>query len=157
MAAGAVAALAAGCSAERRATGPSHDESAVAVASAPAKRKADPRAVLGLSPERAAARLMLVGFRGTGPGAPLIDRLRARGFGAVAVSSANYVDPAQLAALVDSIGSAARGAHHAPPVVFADRLPVGWSALHAAHVGASFGPVADLATTGGPHRNDAFS
>jgi beta-N-acetylhexosaminidase len=157
MAAVALVALSAGCSADRRETGPSHDETPAIVVSAKAKRRVDPRAVLGLSPERAAARLMLVGFAGTGPGAALVQRLGERDFGAIAVSSANYADDAQLAALVDAIAAAARGAHHAPPVVFADRLPVTWPALHAAHVGASFGPVADLATTGGPHEHDAFS
>jgi beta-N-acetylhexosaminidase len=148
----------AGCQAQND-EGRLHDESVAKVKAERAERRhrADPRAVLGLSPERAAARLMLVGFAGTGPGAPLISRLRERDFGAVAVSSANYADDAQLATLVDAIGTAARAARHAPPVVFADRLPVAWPALHAAHVGASFGPVADLAVTGGPHERDAFS
>jgi len=145
----------AGCGSDRRATGPSRDEKAAQVASA--RHRVDPRAVLGLSPERAAARLMLVGFAGTGPGAGIVDRLRSRDFGAVAVTAGNYTGDAQLSALVDAIKGAASGAHHAPPVVFADRLPVAWAALHAARVGASFGPVADLATTGGPHEHDAFS
>jgi beta-N-acetylhexosaminidase len=154
----AAAVAVAGCQAQSD-EGRLHDESVAKVrAERSAQRhRADPRAVLGLSPERAAARLMLVGFAGTGPGAPLISRLRRRDFGAVAVSSGNFADNAQLAALVGAIGAAARAAHHAPPVVFADRLPVAWPALHAAHVGASFGPVADLAVTGGPHEHDAFS
>jgi beta-N-acetylhexosaminidase len=153
----AVALTLAGCSSGRRAAGPAKDETPAEVASAHAKRRADPRAVLGLSPQRAAARLMLVGFAGTGPGAPLVDRLRARDFGAVVVSAANYTDDTQLAALAGALTQAARGARHAPPVVFANRLPVAWAALHAAGVDASFGPVADLATTGGPHAQDAFS
>jgi beta-N-acetylhexosaminidase len=143
-----------GCGGGDRAGGPGHDEKAAKVASA---RHADPRAVLGLSPERAAARLMLVGFAGTTADAPVVRRLRERDFGGVVVGSANYEGDAQLASLVDAIGQAARQAHHAPPVVFANRLPVAMATLHAAHVGATFGPVADLKVTGGPHEGDAYS
>lgn len=147
-----------GCSSGDRHAGLGHDEKAAKVASAQAAaRKVDPRAVLGLSPERAAARLMLVGFAGTGAGAPIMRHLRQRDFGGMVVGSANYIDDVQLAALVDAIGTAARRAHHAPPVIFANALPVAMRTLHAAHVGATFGPVADLKTTGGPHETDAFS
>ncbi len=143
-----------GCGSGGSGGGPGKDEQAAKVASA---RKADPRAVLGLSPERAAARLMLVGFAGTSADAPIMGRLRERDFGGIVIGSANYSDDAQLGSLVDAIGHAARRAHHAPPVVFANRLPVSMSALHSAGVRATFGPVADLATTGGPHEHDAFS
>jgi beta-N-acetylhexosaminidase len=147
-----------GCALDDRAAGPGHDEHAAKVASArAAARKAHPRAVLGLSPERAAARLMLVGFAGTGADAQIMRRLRQRDFGGMVVGSANYVDDVQLASLVDAIGTAARKAHHAPPVVFANSLPVTMATLHGAHVGATFGPVADLKITGGPHETDAFS
>ncbi|TML04907.1 MAG: hypothetical protein E6G41_11025 [Actinobacteria bacterium] len=143
----------AGCQASGQ-PGRLRDEQAAQIAS---KARAQRHAVLGLSPERAAARLMLVGFSGTGADAPIARRLRRRDFGGVVVASGNYVDDAQLAALVDAVVSAARRARHAPPVVFADRLPVAMRTLHAAHVGATFGPVADLAITGGPHQRDAFS
>jgi beta-N-acetylhexosaminidase len=147
----------AGCSSGQRATRPAKDETPVDVASSRAKRRVDPRAVLGLSPERAAARLMLVGFAGTGAGAPFMRRLGARDFGAVVMTPSNYEDDAQLASLVDAVDAAAQRAHHAPPIVFADRLPVAMATLHAAHVGASFGPVADLAMASGPHATDAYS
>jgi beta-N-acetylhexosaminidase len=147
-----------GCGSSERSAGPRKDEQAVKVASASAAgHKPDPRAVLGLSPERAAARLMLVGFAGTAPDAPVVRRLAQRDFGGVVVGSANYTGQAQLASLVDAIGTAARQAHHAPPVVFGSRLPVAVGTLRAAHVGATFGPVADLKITGGPHEADAFS
>jgi len=147
-------ALGAGCGGAAKTTGPGHEEHAAKVASA---RRVDPRAVLGLSPERAAARLMLVGFRGTGRGAALIARLRDRDYGGVVVNAGNYVDDTQLGALVDAINGASHKSHHAPPLVFGDRLPVAMSTLHGAHVDATFGPVADLAITGGPHERDAFS
>ena len=149
----ALALASAGCGSSRHTGAASHDEKAAQVARARAER----RPFLGLSPERAAARLMLVGFAGTGADAPFMRRLRDRDFGAVVVTPANYADDAQLAALVEAITKAARGARHAPPVVFADRLPVAFATLHAAHVGATFGPVADLKITGGPHATDAFS
>jgi beta-N-acetylhexosaminidase len=149
----AVALAVAGCQAQSD-RGRLRDEQAAQIAS---KARAERRAVLGLSPERAAARLMLVGFPGTGADAPITRRLRERDYGGVVLGAGNYTDDAQLAALVDAIAAAARRAHHAPPVVFADRLPVALRTLHAAHVGATFGPVADLAITGGPHERDAFS
>lgn len=152
--AAAVMVAAGGCGSGGSSGGQGKNEHAAKVASG---RQVDPRAVLGLSPERAAARLMLVGFSGTGAGAPIVGRLRERDYGGVVVGAANYADDAQLGALVDAIGHAARRAHHAPPVVFANRLPVAMTALHRAGVRASFGPVADLKTTGGPHEHDAFS
>ena len=149
----AVALAAAGCQAQSD-RGQLRDEQAAQIAS---KARAERRAVLGLSPERAAAGLMLVGFAGTGADAPMMRRLRARDFGGIVLGAGNYADDAQLATLVGAIVAAARRAHHAPPVVFADRLPVALGTLHAAHVGATFGPTADLAITGGPHERDAFS
>jgi beta-N-acetylhexosaminidase len=143
----------AGCQAQGD-RGRLRDERAAAIAS---KARAERRATLGLSAERAAARLMLVGFGGTGHDAPIVRRLRDRDFGGVVLGAGNYADNAQLATLVDVIASAARRAHHAPPVVFADRLPVALGTLHSAHVSATFGPVADLAITGGPHERDGFS
>jgi beta-N-acetylhexosaminidase len=143
----------AGCRAQSD-RGQLRDEHAAQIA---ANAPPDQRALLGLSPERAAARLMLVGFPGTGAGAPIVRRLHDRDFGGVVLGAGNYSDGTQLAALVDAIAAAARRAHQAPPVMFADRLPVALATLHAAHVGATFGPVADLAITGGPHEHDAFS
>jgi beta-N-acetylhexosaminidase len=130
------------------------DEKAAKIAS---QARAQRRATLGLSPERAAARLMLVGFPGTGADAPIMRRLHAREFGGVVLGAGNYADDTQLSALARAIRSAAHRAHHAPPVLFADRLPVALATLHAAHIGATFGPVADLAITGGPHERDAYS
>jgi beta-N-acetylhexosaminidase len=118
------------------------------------RRRADPRDVLGLSPERAAARLLLVGFKQAGP---FERRLRVRDYGAVLLRPGNYSGDTQLAALTGSLAAAARRGGHAPPVVVGDQLPPALEALRSLGVGATLGPVADLATTGGPHERDAFS
>jgi beta-N-acetylhexosaminidase len=118
------------------------------------RRRADPRDVLGLSPERAAARLLLVGFKRAGP---FERRLRVRDYGAVLLRPSNLAGDTQPAALTGRLAAAARRGGHAPPIVVGDRLPWPPEALRSLGVGATLGPVADLATTGGPHEHDAFS
>jgi beta-N-acetylhexosaminidase len=101
-----------------------------------------------------AARLLLVGFRQPGSFA---RRLRVRDYGAVLLRPSNYGGDAELAALTERLAAAARSGGHAPPIVVGDRLPSPPETLRSLGVGATLGPVADLATAGGPHERDAFS
>jgi beta-N-acetylhexosaminidase len=114
---------------------------------------------LPMSLERAAAQLLLVGFDGTAPRSPFFARLRARGWGAVALSRDNFVDDAQVTALAGEVGAVADLTGHPRPLVVATPdLAVGRSArtLRAWGVGALLGPPLDLPVAGGPWEGRAI-
>jgi beta-N-acetylhexosaminidase len=134
--------------------------------------------------ERAAARLVLIGFGGTEASAPLLQRVAAHEWGGVVLEPGNGSSPQQVADLVGQLRAAAVGAHHAAPLIGAeqvggenDAVPVG-SRTEAAAGGAAgaqrsalgsgkalrklgirlvLAPVADTATPGGPWEGLAFS
>ena len=142
---------------------------------------------LGRSPADAVAGLFLVGFRGTTPNAPFLDRLKVRPYGGVLLTRSNYVDQTQLAALTAGVQSVARGAGHPAPLVAAvqeggplnafprlgprAQVALGEAGppsvradalgaggrLGAAGVGVNLAPVADLAVGGGPAQGRAFA
>jgi beta-N-acetylhexosaminidase len=139
------------------------------------------------SPADPVAGLFLVGFRGVLRDASFFERLRARPYGGVLLTRANYTQPQQLSGLTAKIQEVARTAGHAAPLVAAqqeggafsafpnlDPLPqvdvgggnrdqISASARHAAAqlralgVGVNLGPNADIAVAGGPAQGRAFA
>jgi beta-N-acetylhexosaminidase len=89
----------------------------------PAAARATPRG-LPAPPDRAAARLFLVGFPGTGPSPQVLGRLRLRDWGGVVLERGNGASTAQLAAMVDRVRAAAAAHRHQAPLVAA-RQPGG--------------------------------
>jgi beta-N-acetylhexosaminidase len=136
---------------------------------------------LPVAADRAAARLLLVGFGGT----RVPRRLAARhDWGGVVLEPGNGVSPQQVADLVGRLRSAARRAGHQPPLVAAsqlggelDAVPVGAAlqsaapdaagarasalavarALHPLGIRMVLAPDADIGFAGGPWEGVAFS
>lgn len=69
--------------------------------------------------ERKVAQLFLLGFRGTGAGAEIFERLRRLDLGGLVLDRPNYVDPALLGELAGKAVTVARRAGHVPPWVLA--------------------------------------
>lgn len=139
------------------------------------------------APGDAVAGLFIVGFPGTEPEGSFFDRLAARPYGGVLVSSSNYVEPSQLAKLTAHVQGIARKAGHAAPVVtteqeggdfsaFPNLVPdsqpavgarkafeirgaarVAGEQLKALGIGMNLAPNADVAVAGGPAEGRAFS
>lgn len=63
------------------------------------------------------AQLLLVGFSGTGAGAPILDDLRERDLGGLVVARENYAGPDQLATLTAAARRTASGQGHVRPLV----------------------------------------
>ncbi|QEC47456.1 hypothetical protein FSW04_07595 [Baekduia soli] len=131
-----------------------------------------------------AARLFLIGFAGDTPTAAVRARITAHDWGGVVLQHGNGGTPQQVAALIGQLRRWAVRAGHTAPLVAAvqpggavDAVPVGTPAaaaqsgvaaarriaaatgrvLHALGVGLVLGPVADIATAGGPWEGRAFS
>lgn len=143
------------------------------------------RSRLPVPPQRAAARLMLVGFPGRTPQAPFFRRLKARGWGGVVLEAANVTDRLQLRTLTGALRDVAIGAGHGAPLVAAvqggdadDAVPgIGprepaltsgpaeaqveakrtGKRLRSLGVALTLGPPAHLASAGGPWEGRAFS
>ena len=141
--------------------------------------------VLPADLDRAAARLMLVGFSGTDGRAAFFDRLRRTEWGGVVLERSNYVAPAQLLALTQRLQAVALAAGHVAPIVAAMQLggddsafpglPPGPQAgvasaadagaqaaaagrrLRALGVGLDLGPSADLGASAGAWAGRAYS
>lgn len=71
---------------------------------------------------RAAARVFLVGFAGTGPSSSFFPRLRDRGWGGVVLARGNFVDAAQLVTLTRTARAVSRRAGNGVPFVAAEQL-----------------------------------
>jgi beta-N-acetylhexosaminidase len=141
---------------------------------------------VGRAPEDVVAGLFMVGFKGTNREASFFGRLKARPYGGVLLTSANYTEPGQLSALTLSLQNAARAAGHPAPVVAAGQEGGEFSAfrnlappaqvdvgnarkgtrdaalgagrqLRALGVGMTLAPYADIAVAGGPAQGRAFS
>jgi beta-N-acetylhexosaminidase len=139
---------------------------------------------LPTSAERAAARLVLIGFGGTEATGPLLQRVAAHEWGGVVLEPGNGSSPQQVADLVGQLRGAAVGAHHEAPLIAAEQLggendavPIGSqtqaaagdaagahrSALGSATALRTLGirmvlaPVADTSAPGGPWEGLAFS
>jgi beta-N-acetylhexosaminidase len=138
------------------------------------------------APEDVVAGLFLVGFKGTNSEASFFGRLKARPYGGVLLTSANYSEPQQLSALTLALQNAARDAAHPAPIVAAEQEGGEFSAfrnlappsqvdvgnarkgtrdvalaagrqLRALGVGMTLAPYADIAVAGGPGQGRAFS
>jgi len=139
------------------------------------------------APEDAVAGLFVVGFAGTEPKGSFFTRLRARPYGGVLLSRANYAEPGQLAKLAAHIQQVAQDAGHAAPIVTAQQEGGDFSAfgnlapdaqpvvgarktgeirgsarvagqqLKALGIGMNLAPFADVAVAGGPAEGRAFS
>jgi beta-N-acetylhexosaminidase len=139
------------------------------------------------APGDAVAGLFIVGFPGTEPEGSFFERLAARPYGGVLVSSSNYVEPSQLAKLTAHVQGIARKAGHAAPIVttqqeggdfsaFPNLVPdpqpavgarkpfeirgaarVAGEQLKALGIGMNLAPNADVAVAGGPAEGRAFS
>jgi beta-N-acetylhexosaminidase len=77
------------------------------------------RLVAGLPPERKAAQLMLIGFRGQDPSATFFRSLKRRDFGGVVFERRNYRDSVQLEAMTASVANATARRGHEPPLMLA--------------------------------------
>jgi beta-N-acetylhexosaminidase len=139
------------------------------------------------APGDAVAGLFIVGFAGTEPQGSFFERLAARPYGGVLMSSSNYVEPSQLAKLTAHVQAVARQAGHAAPIVTAQQEGADFSAfpnlapdaqpavgarkafeirgaarvageqLKALGIGMNLAPNADVAVAGGPAEGRAFS
>jgi beta-N-acetylhexosaminidase len=139
------------------------------------------------TPGDAVAGLLLVGFPGKLRDTAFFDLLRARPYGGVLLTQANYEQPQQLSGLTAKVQEVARAAGHPAPVVAAQQEGGEFSAfpnleplpqidvgegnrdqirasatrtaeqLKALGVGVNLGPFADLAVAGGPGQGRAFS
>ena len=133
--------------------------------------------------DRAAAKVMAVGFEGRGPNSRLRRRFGARDWGALLVSGDNYVSPSQLRGLRRAAARAARRAKHETPLMAADPAELGRLGPAAqvelgidgtqqevrreareagrrvaeAGIGLVLAPSADLGVGGGPSEERAFS
>jgi beta-N-acetylhexosaminidase len=141
---------------------------------------------VGRAPEEVVAGLFMVGFKGTNSEASFFARLKARPYGGVLLSTANYAEPQQLSALTLALQNAARGAGHPAPIVAAGQEGGEFSAfrnlappaqvdvgnarkgtrdaalgagrqLRALGVGMTLAPYAGIAVAGGPGQGRAFS
>lgn len=72
-----------------------------------------------LPADRKVAQLFLVGFQGRDLNAPIYRQLRRLDLGGIVISSQNYTDPQQLAAVAGEAGVVARKERHVPPWVMA--------------------------------------
>jgi beta-N-acetylhexosaminidase len=142
--------------------------------------------VIERAPQNAVAGLFMVGFAGTNSEASFFGRLKARPYGAVLLTAANYTQPQQLSALTQALQTAARDAGHPAPIVAAQqeggefnafgnlapgsqvdvgnaRKGVRDSALAAGRqlralgVNMNLAPNANIAVAGGPAQGRAFS
>ncbi len=138
------------------------------------------------APQDAVAGLFLVGFKGTNREASFFQRLKARPYAGVLLTSENYREPGQLSALTLSLQNTARAAGHPAPIVAAGQEGGEFSAfrnlappaqvdvgnarkgtrdvalaagrqLRALGVGMTLAPNADIAVAGGPGQGRAFS
>lgn len=108
---------------------------------------------------RAATQVLLVGFAGTEPRAAFFERLRARGYGAVAIGPDNDVSDAQLTALTGEIGVVAENAGHPRPLVVATpgvRPRASSRELAGLGIDALLGPPLDLGIAAGPWEGRAL-
>lgn len=142
---------------------------------------------LGRAPQDAVAGLFIVGFRGKEPGGDFFERLAARPYGGVLLTSSNYSETKQLGRLTRAIQSTARQAGNPAPLVaaqqeggefnaFADLAPkaqvsvgdtgpramfasalLAGKVLKALGVTMTLAPYADIAVAGGPGQGRAFS
>jgi beta-N-acetylhexosaminidase len=141
---------------------------------------------LGRAPQAAVAGLFMVGFAGKDSSSSFFERLKARPYGGVLLSRANYTEPQQLSALTLALQKAARNAGQPAPIIAAQQeggsfnafgnlapaaqVDVGNQAkgtrasalgaarqLRALGVGMNFAPNADIAVAGGPGQGRAFS
>ena len=133
------------------------------------------------------AGLFVVGFRGRLRDDEFFDRLRARPYGGVLLTRANYEQPQQLSGLTAKIQEVARAAGHPAPIVAAQQEGGEFSAfgnlappaqvdvgegnreqiarsarlaaeqLRALGVPVNLAPNADIAVAGGPGQGRAFS
>jgi beta-N-acetylhexosaminidase len=128
----------------------------------------------------------MVGFRGTGSDSSFFERLKARPYGGVLLTDANYVEPQQLSTLTQALQHAARAAGHPAAIVAAQQEGGPFNAfgnlaplsqvdvgnarkgtrasalaagrqLRALGVGMNLAPNADIAVAGGPGQGRAFS
>jgi beta-N-acetylhexosaminidase len=138
------------------------------------------------APEDVVAGLFMVGFKGTNAEASFFGRLKARPYGGILLTSANYTEPQQLSALTAALQGAARDASHPAPIVAAGQEGGEFSAfrnlappsqvdvgnarkgtrdaalaagrqLRALGIGMTLAPYADIAVAGGPAQGRAFS
>jgi beta-N-acetylhexosaminidase len=137
--------------------------------------------------ERRVAQLFLVGFTGSGPGAPVFGDLARLDLGGLVVRSDNYTGPQQLTQLTAFAGEVSRRHKHVPPWLLTSQdggefsalrgLPPADSpsavksvaqarkeavqaagSLHALGINGVLGPDLDVDTDpGGPYTNLAFS
>ncbi len=141
---------------------------------------------VGRAPQDAVAGLFVVGFKGTNSEASFFQRLKARPYGGVLLTSSNYREPQQLSALTQALQRAAREAGHPAPLVAAGQEGGEFSAfgnlappaqvdvgnarkgtrdvalaagrqLRALGVGMTLAPNADIGVAGGPGQGRAFS
>jgi beta-N-acetylhexosaminidase len=143
-------------------------------------------AALKRAPQAGVAGLFMVGFRGTNSEAEFFKRLKARPYGGVLLTNANYTEPQQLSALTQALQRTAREAGHPAPIVAASQEGGAFNAfgnlapasqvdvgnarkntrqialsagrqLRALGVGMNLAPYADIAVAGGPGQGRAFS
>ncbi len=141
---------------------------------------------VGRAPQDAVAGLFMVGFKGTNSEASFFQRLKARPYGGVLLTSTNYVNPQKLSALTAALQRSARDAQHPAPLVAAgqeggefnafgnlapaaqvdignarkgtrDAALAAGRQLRALGVGMTLAPNADIAVAGGPGQGRAFS
>ena len=141
---------------------------------------------VGRAPQDAVAGLFMVGFKGTNSEASFFQRLKARPYGGVLLTSTNYVNPQKLSALTAALQRSARDAQHPAPLVAAGQEGGEFNAfgnlapaaqvdignarkgtreaalaagrqLRALGVGMNLAPNADIAVAGGPGQGRAFS
>ena len=157
---------------------------------APQRGGSDPAApsadALARAPQTGVAGLFMVGFRGTDTSAEFFKRLKARAYGGVLLTNANYAQPQQLSALTQALQDTARDAGHPAPIVAASQEGGDFNAfgnlapisqvdvgnarkgtrevalgagrqLRALGVAMNFAPNADIAVAGGPGQGRAFS
>jgi beta-N-acetylhexosaminidase len=149
----------------------------------PAAPSAD---ALARAPQTGVAGLFMVGFRGTDTSAEFFKRLKARPYGGVLLTNANYAEPQQLSALTQALQKTARDAGHPAPIVAASQEGGDFNAfgnlapisqvdvgnarkgtravalgagrqLRALGVAMNLAPNADIAVAGGPGQGRAFS
>jgi beta-N-acetylhexosaminidase len=143
-----------------------------------------PAAGLPAPPDRAAARLFLVGFGGTTASRGLLRGMALHEWGGVVLEPGNGASAQQVAGLVARLRGAALAAHHAAPLIaatqpggYGDAVPVGVPpaarvadvgqardaglaaarALKPLGIGLVLGPVADVGTAGGPWEGRSYS
>jgi beta-N-acetylhexosaminidase len=167
-------------------TVPAPSATAPATTSVPATATTAPAANRNLpaSRGRSAARLFLVGLGGTQAQPSVLQSFAVHEWGGLVLEPGNGVSPQQVADLVGSIQSTARGAHHLAPLIAAsqlggnrDAVPVGSppqaaaadaagaqaaargaaKALRPLGINMVLAPDADIAFAGGPWEGLAFS